>query len=284
MSELDWIEREERYKSRMTRSLLLTTFAAVLFFGTGFYLLDRQEKRQKKAAETAAAAATAAEAKRINDAFTADSTAAAARLAAFKEKHAVTTLEGAPVLVVPIPRGASLTRFLESTWAEYALVADPAVDAQHTRERFTTHFVDVMNRAWYTSAGTLAWEGDMQPTAILLPDLKQKGKDLEFERPSFAQIVRGQEAAGIRAIEEMPADAMAAGAEGTNVDVILTAVGDQRDRVVEMIRELTGLGESDAAAIVDAAPAALKEDVPQAVADEIKRRIEEVGGSIEIRP
>ena len=284
MSELDWIEREERYKTRVTRSLVITTFLAVLFFGTGFYLLNRQEKAHQRATEAATAAAAAAEAKRLNDAFVADSTAAAARLATFKEKYAAQPLEGAPVLVLPLPRGTSLTRFLETAWSEYARVADPEVDMEHTRERFTTHFVDVMNRAWYTPAGALAWEGDMQPTAILLPDLKQKGKELEFERPSFAQIVRGQESAGIRAIEELPADAAMAGAPGMNVDIVLTSAGDQRDRVVEIIREVTGIGEAEALAIVDAAPAVLKEDLPEAVADEIKRRIEEVGGGVEIRP
>lgn len=284
MSELDWIEREERYKTRMTRSLVITTLLAVLFFGTGFYLLNRQEKTHRQAAEAAAAAATAAEAKRVNDAFVADSTAAATRLAAFKEKYGVQPLEGAPVLVVPLPRGTSLTRFLETTWAEYAHVADPEVDAEHTRERFKTHFVDVMNRAWYTPAGALAWEGDMAPTAILLPDLKQKGKELAFDRPSFAQIVRGQEAAGMRVIEELPADAAAAGAPGMSVDLVLTSVGDQRDRVIEIIREVTGIGESEALAIVDAAPAVVREDLPKAVADEIQRRIEEVGGAVELRP
>lgn len=284
MSELDWIEREERYKSRMTRSLVITTLLTVLFFGTGYWLLDRQEKARDKAATAAEAAAAAAEVKRQNEAFTADSTAAAARLAAFKEKYAAQALEGAPILLVPLPRGTGLVRFLESTWAEYARVVDPEVDEEHIRERFAVQYVDVMNRAWYTSSGSLAWEGDMQPTAILLPDIKQKAKDLQFERPSFAQIVRGQEAAGVRAIEEAPADAAAAGAPGTNVDIVLISAGDQKERVIEIIREVTGIGEAEALAIVDGVPASVKDDVPKAVADEVKRRIEEAGGSVEVRP
>jgi len=44
VSELDWLEREEGYKSRISSTLVLTTVAAVLFFGTGFYLLHRQRQ------------------------------------------------------------------------------------------------------------------------------------------------------------------------------------------------------------------------------------------------
>ncbi len=283
MPELDSIEREERYKSRVTRTLLLTTLLVVLFFGGGYW---RMARRQKETAAARAAAETArieAERLALIRQFSADSTAAAARVTAFNEKYAATDMDGGPIVVVQLQPGASVPRTLERVWAEYVRVVDPAIDSLETREWFRAYYVDAMNRTWYNSAGTLSWEGDTQPTAILLPDTKQKGKELEFEKPSFAQIVRGQEAAGIRAIEALAEGDSLAASQPVRVDVVLLNGGADKAKVTEIIREITGLGETEALALVDGAPKTIKQDVNQAVAAEIKRRIEDAGGSIELQ-
>ena len=284
MPELDSIEREERYKSRVTRTLLLTTLLVVLFFGGGYWLMARRQKQAVAARAVAETARIEAERLAQERQFSADTSAVAARVKAFTEKHAATDMDGGPIVLVQLPRGASVTRTLERVWEEYARVVDPGIDSAKTREWFRAYYVDAMNRTWYNAAGTLSWEGETPPTAILLPDTKQKGKDLEFEKPSFAQIVRGQEAAGIRAIEALPAegDSLAA-SQPVKVAVVLLNGGPDKAKVVEIIREITGLGETEALALVDGAPKTLKSDVNQAVAAEIKRRIEEAGGSIELQ-
>jgi len=282
--ELDSIEREERYKSRVTRTLLLTTLLVVLFFGGGYWLTARRQKETAAARAVAETARIEGERLALIRQFSADSAAAAARVTAFNEKYAATDMDGGPIVLVKLQHGANVPRTLERVWAEYVRVVAPAIDSLETREWFRAYYVDAMNRTWYNSAGTLSWEGETQPTAILLPDTKQKGKELQFETPSFAQIVRGQEAAGIRAIEALPAegDSLAA-SQPVKVAVVLLNGGADKAKVVEIIREITGLGETEAVALVDGAPKTIKQDVNQAVAAEIKRRIEEAGGSIELQ-
>ncbi len=206
MSELDWMEREERYRTRLTRMLVLLSLLAAAFFGTGFWLLDRQKKATELAEAEAAQAALVAEAAAARAAYSADSTAAVQRLTDFQSNYTIEVLEGAPVLMAKIPRGRGVTGFLESVWSEYVRAVEPNADDERKRLLFRVHYVDVMNRAWYNSRGRLSWEGDNPPTHVLLPDTRQRGKDFEFEKPSFAQIVRGQEAAGIRIIEEQEFD------------------------------------------------------------------------------
>jgi large subunit ribosomal protein L7/L12 len=280
--ELDSIEREERYKSRVTRTLLLTTLLVVLFFGGGYWLTARRQKETAAARALAETARIEGERLALMRQYSADSTAAAARVTAFSEKYAATDMDGGPIVLVKLQRGANVPRTLERVWAEYVRVVAPDIDSLETREWFRAYYVDAMNRTWYNSAGTLSWEGETQPTAILLPDTKQKGKELQFETPSFAQIARGQEAAGIRAIEALPADSLAA-SQPVKVAVVLLNGGADKAKVVEIIREITGLGETEAVALVDGAPKTIKQDVNQAVAAEIKRRIEEAGGSIELQ-
>ena len=202
MSELEWMEREERYRTRLTRALVLMSLLAAAFFGTGFWFLDRQQKATELAEAEAAQAALLAEAAAARAAYSADSAATMQRITDFRAAHPHRNLEGAPVVLVEIPRGRNVTGFLSATWDEYVLAVEPHADADRKRLLFKLYYVDVMNRAWYNSRGNLVWEGENRPTAILLPSTRQRGKDVEFEKPSFAQIVRGQEAAGIRIIDE----------------------------------------------------------------------------------
>ena len=91
----------------------------------------------------------------------------------------------------------------------------------------------------------------------------------------------GVSAAAPVAVAAAPAAGGAAPAaeEKTEFDVVLAAAGDQKIKV----RELTGLGLKEAKAVVDEAPKPLKEGVTKEEADEIKAKIEEVGGSVEVK-
>lgn len=77
----------------------------------------------------------------------------------------------------------------------------------------------------------------------------------------------------------------AAGAaeEQTEFTVELTAVGDQKVKVIKAVREATGLGLKEAKAVVDGAPAPVKEGVSKEEADELKAKLEEVGASVTVK-
>jgi hypothetical protein len=81
-------------------------------------------------------------------------------------------------------------------------VMDPDVSDEAIRHGFDLRYINIMNRATYNSRGRIVWNGEMRPTAVVLPSMKQRGTELDFEKPSFAQIIRGQESAGVRIIEE----------------------------------------------------------------------------------
>ncbi len=74
-----------------------------------------------------------------------------------------------------------------------------------------------------------------------------------------------------------------AAAEQTDFTVVLASVGDQKIKVIKVVRELTGLGLKEAKALVDGAPANLKENVEKAEADDIKAKLEEVGATVEFK-
>lgn len=80
-----------------------------------------------------------------------------------------------------------------------------------------------------------------------------------------------------------PAAAAEAAEEQTDFDVILTSSGDKKINVIKVVREITGLGLKEAKALVDEAPNAVKEKVSKEEAEEIKAKIEEAGGSVEVK-
>ena len=71
--------------------------------------------------------------------------------------------------------------------------------------------------------------------------------------------------------------------EQTEFDVILTSAGDKKIQVIKVVREITGLGLKDAKGLVDEAPKAVKEGVSKEEAEDVKAKIEEVGGGVEIK-
>ena len=71
--------------------------------------------------------------------------------------------------------------------------------------------------------------------------------------------------------------------EKTEFNVILAEAGEKKIQVIKVVRELTGLGLKEAKDLVDGAPKPVKEAVPKAEAETIKKKVEEVGGKVEIK-
>jgi large subunit ribosomal protein L7/L12 len=71
--------------------------------------------------------------------------------------------------------------------------------------------------------------------------------------------------------------------EKTEFDLVLNAAGEKKIQVIKVVRELTGLGLKEAKAVVDEAPKPVKEKVSKAEAEDMKKKLEEVGASVEIR-
>jgi len=71
--------------------------------------------------------------------------------------------------------------------------------------------------------------------------------------------------------------------EQTEFDVILTGDGGKKINVIKEVRAITGLGLGEAKALVEGAPKAVKEGVNKAEAEEIKKKIEEAGGTVELK-
>ena len=77
--------------------------------------------------------------------------------------------------------------------------------------------------------------------------------------------------------------AAAAAEEQTEFDVILTSAGANKIAVIKVVREVTGLGLKEAKEVVDGAPKAVKEKVEKAEAEEIKKKLEEAGATVEVK-
>ena len=75
----------------------------------------------------------------------------------------------------------------------------------------------------------------------------------------------------------------AAAEEQTEFDVVLTSFGSSKVPVIKAVREITGLGLKEAKDLVEGVPASVKEGVEQGEADELKKKLEEVGASVEIK-
>jgi large subunit ribosomal protein L7/L12 len=71
--------------------------------------------------------------------------------------------------------------------------------------------------------------------------------------------------------------------EKTEFNVILTEAGEKKIQVIKVVRELTGLGLKEAKDLVDGAPKPVKEAVPKAEAENIKKKLEEQGAKVDIK-
>jgi large subunit ribosomal protein L7/L12 len=104
------------------------------------------------------------------------------------------------------------------------------------------------------------------------------------------QEMWGVSAAAPVAVATMPGMAGAPGAmapvaeeEKTEFDLVLMAAGDKKIQVIKVVRELTGLGLKEAKAVVDEAPKPVEEKVSKAEAEDMKKKLEEVGATVEVR-
>ena len=94
----------------------------------------------------------------------------------------------------------------------------------------------------------------------------------------------GVSAAAPVAVAAAPgAAAGAAAEEKSEFTVILASAGDKKINVIKAVREATGLGLKEAKALVDGAPAAVKENVAKAEAEELKKKLEEAGATVELK-
>jgi len=87
----------------------------------------------------------------------------------------------------------------------------------------------------------------------------------------------------VAAVGAPAAGGAAAAEEKDEFEVVLTAAGDKKIQVIKVIRELTGLGLKEAKDLVDGAPKSVKDGVAKADAEQMKAKIEEAGGSVELK-
>ena len=75
----------------------------------------------------------------------------------------------------------------------------------------------------------------------------------------------------------------AAAEEQTEFDVVMTSFGAQKVPVIKTVREITGLGLKEAKDLVEGVPTSVKEGIPKDEADEIMKKLEEAGASVEVK-
>jgi large subunit ribosomal protein L7/L12 len=75
----------------------------------------------------------------------------------------------------------------------------------------------------------------------------------------------------------------AGGEEKSEFDVVLSSFGDKKVGVIKAVRGITGLGLKEAKDLVESAPSAVKEGVSNDEAEEIKKQLDEAGGSVEVK-
>ena len=93
----------------------------------------------------------------------------------------------------------------------------------------------------------------------------------------------GVSAAAAVAVAAPAAEAAAAAEEKTEFNVVLTSTGENKVNVIKVVRAVTGLGLKEAKDLVDGAPAVVKEAIPKADAEAIKKQLEEAGAKSEVK-
>ena len=108
-------------------------------------------------------------------------------------------------------------------------------------------------------------------SVLELNDLVQACEE-EFGVSAAAGVVVAAAGAGAAAAEEK-----------SEFDVELTEAGDQKVQVIKVVREITGLGLKEAKDVVDGAPKVVKEQASKEEAEEIKKKLEEVGAKVTLK-
>ncbi len=93
----------------------------------------------------------------------------------------------------------------------------------------------------------------------------------------------GVSAAAVAAAPAAGAGAAAAAEEKTEFDVVLASFGESKMNIIKLVKDICGVGLKEAKELVEAAPKTLKEAAPKAEAEEIKAKIEEAGGKVELK-
>lgn len=109
-----------------------------------------------------------------------------------------------------------------------------------------------------------------------------------LEAAEFVKLA--EEKFGVKAAAAAPAAAAGAAApagaaaeEKTEFTVVLTGAGTNKINVIKVVRELTGLGLKEAKDLVEAAPKPVKEGLPKAAAEEMKKKLAEAGATVELK-
>ena len=126
----------------------------------------------------------------------------------------------------------------------------------------------------------------MADIAKLVEDLSQLTVMEAAELAKALEEAWGVSAAAAVAVAAAPGGGGAAAEaveEKTEFDVILTGDGGKKIQVIKEVRAITNLGLTEAKTLVESAPKAIKEGVNKAEAEEIKKKIEEAGGTVEIK-
>ena len=129
-----------------------------------------------------------------------------------------------------------------------------------------------------------------ESTVTLEPALEEIFKKLDaLPLGEAAQLVKAMEArwgvsaAAPAAVAVAAGPAAEAAEEQTEFDVILKGAGAEKIKVIKVVREVTGLGLKEAKAVVDEAPKPVKEGASKELAEEIKKKLEEVGADVELK-
>ena len=125
-----------------------------------------------------------------------------------------------------------------------------------------------------------------------MADIEKIAEDLSnltvLEAAELAKLLEdkwGVSAAAAPVAMAMPADGGDVGGaaeEKSEFDVILTSVGGSKINVIKAVREITGLGLKEAKGLVDSAPKPVKEGASKDEAEEIKKKLEEAGATVEL--
>jgi large subunit ribosomal protein L7/L12 len=129
-----------------------------------------------------------------------------------------------------------------------------------------------------------------------MANVEQIAEDLDkltlLEAAQLSKLLQekwGVSAAAPMAVAAMPGaaasggGAAAAAEEKTEFDVILNAAGDKKIQVIKVVRELTGLGLKEAKDLVDGAPKPVKEKIAKGEAEEMKKKLEEQGATVQVK-
>jgi large subunit ribosomal protein L7/L12 len=130
-----------------------------------------------------------------------------------------------------------------------------------------------------------------------MANVEQIAEELEkltlLEAAQLSKLLQekwGVSAAAPMAVAAMPGAAGAAAGGGaaaveekTEFDVVLTAAGEKKIQVIKVVRELTGLGLKEAKDLVDGAPKPVKEKIAKAEAEDMKKKLEEQGATVQVK-